>query len=70
MMTKVVFKVLHKSSGELNSTDYKSFDSHDIRAKFQVLNSIQAIMSAELDSECVFQVETFKEHEVTELDLF
>lgn len=70
MKIQVLFKRLDKHTGEVKSTTFRSFDKYDPVAKCKVLNSIIDMINRKVETESIFQIETFLEHEVTELDMF
>lgn len=70
MKMRVLFKHLDKSSGALQTLEFKPFDRYDSISQTKVLNDIISMVNNKCVTESIFQIETFIEHEVTELSMF
>lgn len=68
MKNLVILKKVDKLSGEYQEFKYKSFDSLDDKAK--VMKSILAFLDKAWNSDCIVQIENFKEHYIEELNIF
>lgn len=68
MKNLVLFKQVDKITGDYQEFKYKSFES--VEDKAEVFRSILAFLDKALNSECIIQIENFKEHEMQELNIF
>ena len=68
MKNLVFLKQVDKISGDYTEFKYKSFESLEDKAK--VFKSILAFLDEALNSECIIQIENFKEHNIQELNIF
>ena len=68
MKNLVILKQVDKLTGGYQEFKYKSFDSLEDKAK--VMTSILAFLDKAWDSECIIQIENFKEHNIEELNIF
>ena len=68
MKNLVVLKQVDKLTGQYNEFRYKPFDS--LEDKASVLKSLLSFLDKAFNSECIIQVENFKEHEIQEMNIF
>lgn len=68
MRNLVILKQVDKLTGDYQEFKYKSFESLEDKAK--VFKSILAFLDKALNSECILQIENFKEHNIEELNIF
>lgn len=68
MKNLVIFRQVDKVTGVYQEFRYKSFESVEDKAK--VFKSILGFLDKALTSECIVQIENFKEHEMQELNIF
>ena len=68
MKNIVILKQVDKLTGDYQEFKYKSFESLEDKAK--VMKSILAFLDKAWNSECIIQIENFKEHNIEELNIF
>ena len=68
MKNLVVLKQVDKLTGKYDEFRYQPFDSLQDKAK--VVKSILGFLDKAFNSECILQIENFKEHEIQQLDIF
>lgn len=68
MKNMVIIKQVDKLTGDYQEFKYKSFDSLEYKAK--VMKSILSYLDKAWNSECIIQIENFKEHDIEELNIF